>query len=129
MIYTRSENREFRDTKTAFTGAYRFILEEMFRTYKAKGESRDVGSPIHHRQSPQHQMAMARMKGWRIESAMSVDGWEGDAKTLEMIMEECGDAANFLVFVAALCSMLLAEVTEPAEPASHGRGGFKVTGG
>lgn len=109
MIYLQSEERAFKETRTSFEGAFRFVLEEMFRTFQAKAKVRDVGSPIHHRQSPQQQLAIAQAKCRRLESIMAVAGWERDDKALGLIMEECGDAANYLTFIAALCSMLVEE--------------------
>ena len=110
MIYLRTEEREFKRTRTDFEGAFRFILEEMFRTFKAKAAVRDTGSPIHHRQSPHQQLGIAQAKCRRIESLMATPEWERDTKALELLMEECCDAANYLGFVGALCSLLLTEI-------------------
>lgn len=118
MIYLQSEEREFKRTRTDFEGAFRFILESMFRTFQEKGAVRDVGSPIHHRQSPHQQLGIAQAKCRRLESLMSVPGWEQDQTALGLIMEECCDAANYLGFIGALCSMLLVELAD--KPRGHG---------
>lgn len=112
MIYLQSEERLFKQTRTTFEGAFRFILESMFRTFTEKGKVRDTGSPIHHRQSPHQQLGIAQAKCRRIESIMSDADWEGDPKALELLMEETCDAANYLGFIGALCSMLLEELSE-----------------
>jgi len=109
MIYLKAEREQFERTKKAFADAFKGILEGMWKTFEGKAKVRDVGSPIHHRQSPQEQVGMAKAKCRRLESIMSEDGWEDDPKALALVIEECGDAANYLTFVAALCSLLLAE--------------------
>ena len=109
MIYLKSELAQFEDTKRDFTNAFRKVLEEMFRVFNAKAKVRDVGSPIHHRYAPRRNLEVAQAKGRRIESLTSVQGWERDHEALALTLEECYDAANYLMFIAALCSMLQAE--------------------
>ena len=109
MIYLKSELAQFTETKEAFADAFRDALGSMWDTFQAKAKVRDVGSPIHHRYAPRRNLEVAQAKGRRIESLTSVQGWENDPKALASVLEECYDAANYLMFIAALCSMLQAE--------------------
>jgi hypothetical protein len=110
MIYLQHEEAEFTKTKEVFEDAYRALLEKMFNTFKEKGKTRDVGSPLHHRQSPTGMLSIAQAKCRRTESILSMDGWELNSKRLADIIEECVDASNYLLYIAALCRMLEKEI-------------------
>jgi len=81
----------------------------MLKTYRAKGESRDVGSPIHHRMSPEQILGLVQAKARRLDSTMSRPGWEREATELEKLIEESGDIATYASYISALCLMLLKE--------------------
>jgi len=106
MIYLEREEAEFTRTKKEFEEAYTALLEMMYSIFKKKGETRDVGSPLHHRQSPIGMLSTAQAKCRRAESIMSFDGWELNDKHLADIIEECVDTANYVLYIAALCEML-----------------------
>jgi len=110
MIYLQREKEEFARTKEEFEGAYETLLNRMFNTFKKKGETRDTGSPLHHRQSPVGCLSVAQAKCRRIESLLSFEGWE--TSLLPDIVEECVDAANYLLYIATLCRMLELEVPQ-----------------
>ena len=109
MIYLQREKEEFAKTKEEFEEAYRGLLEIMFATFKEKGRTRDTGSPLHHRQSPEGMLSIAQAKGRRIESLLSSERWELTGRHLADVIEECVDASNYLLYIAALCRMLRVE--------------------
>jgi len=109
MIYLEREKAEFTKTKKEFEEAYLALTNEMYSTFKEKGKTRDVGSPLHHRQSPVGCLSIAQAKCRRIESLLSLDDWELDGKLLAGLVEECVDAANYVLYIAALSRMLQEE--------------------
>lgn len=113
MIYTKRELEEFERTKAAFEKAYEAALERIYHIFKKKGETRDVGAPIHHRLSPTQMLSEAQAKCRRIEAILSrPERWETDPALVAKVAEESGDIANYMAFLAALCSLLSAEEEE-----------------
>jgi hypothetical protein len=109
VIYLEREKVEFTRTKQVFEDAYAALLEKMYDTFKEKGRTRDIGTPIHHRMSPAEMLGIAQAKGRRADSLLSVEGWELSSKHLASLVEESVDAANYLLYIAALCRMLQKE--------------------
>jgi len=109
MIYLQSEKEQFAETKAKFDAAYNYLLQELYNVYAAKGETRDALTPIHHRMSPENMVALAQAKLRRIETLVSQPDWENDKALREKVIEECGDVANYNLYIAALCLMLLKE--------------------
>lgn len=107
MIFLEREHEEFARTKEKFREAFETLLENAKTVVAVKGISRDRGSPVHHRMNPMTMLALAQAKGRRIEALMT-DGriWWRDQSQLDKIIEECSDASNYLLFIAALCTML-----------------------
>jgi len=106
MIYTKKEQEQFKLTKARFAKLFTGLLETMLATYERKGQKRDVGSPIHHRQSPSTMLAIAQAKTRRIESILSQPAWEREKSMREAVIEECVDAANYMLYIGALCLLL-----------------------
>lgn len=109
MIYLKGEKEAFELVKAEFEGEYTALLERMYSTFRKKGDTRDTGSPIHHRQSPISMLSIAQAKCRRIESILSRPGWEERRTSLEAVIEECVDVANYVLYLAALCSLLAKE--------------------
>ena len=109
MIYLEREKADFEKTKTEFEEQYCILLQRMFDTFKAKGETRDIGAPIHHRMSPATMVALAQAKMRRIETLISAADWKEDDNLRNKVVEECGDVANYVLYIAALCKMLQKE--------------------
>jgi len=109
MIYLEHERETFEETKKKFLEAYRSALERMWQVFVEKGKVRD-NTPLHHRQSPSSQLGIAQAKCRRLDALLASPFWSQDVDTLSKIIEECGDAANYLIFIAALCSMLQEEL-------------------
>lgn len=109
MIYLQREKEEFTRTKNKFEEQYCALLQRMHDVFQEKGRTRDVGSPLHHRQSPVGCLSIAQAKGRRIEALLSLKGWELSDKLLADVTEECVDAANYVLYIAALCEMLQKE--------------------
>lgn len=112
MIYLDSENQQFTKTKQQFEMAYIAHLERMLETYRQKGATRDIGSPIHHRHSPEQMLGVIQAKGHRIDSLFSGGDWQYQSDVLDKVIEECIDQANYALYIAALCSMLLKETEQ-----------------
>ena len=110
MIYLKAEKRAFEAVKERFGEAYIELLSKMHHTVAAKGEVRDTESPIHHRISPAGQLALAQAKCRRIEALLTKEGFATSHNLLDKTIEECTDAANYLLFIASLCTLLQAEV-------------------
>lgn len=106
MIYLKSENEKFNIVKEEFADEYSALLMRMYDTFIAKGKTRDAGSPIHHRQSPTSMLSIAQAKCRRVESILSRPGWEERQTALEDVIEECVDVANYVLYLASLCSLL-----------------------
>lgn len=112
MIYLQSEHKSFAETKLQFSEAYIAHLERMLETYRRKGETRDVGAPIHHRMSPEQMLGLIQAKGRRVDSLLSQPGWEHNGDDLDKIAEECLDQANYALYIASIASLLLKEVED-----------------
>lgn len=112
MIYTSKEKEMFQKVKLEFTNAYKELLDKMYRVYVERGKQRDIGSPLHHRQGPATLLAYAGTKVRRVETMLSFNGWETDIEMLEGLMEEAVDGANYLLYLASLCALLLDEKKE-----------------
>ena len=110
MIYLRREEAEFIKTKKEFEEGYTALLERMFSIFQEKGKTRDVGSPLHHRQSPVGCLTIAQAKCRRVESILSFDSWELNEKLLADLVEECVDTANYALYIATLAKMLQEEL-------------------
>ena len=112
MIYLKAEKHAFEVVKERFNKAYLALLETMFKVFEEKGKVRDAGSPIHHRMSPVSMLTLIQAKGRRIESLLSEPEWETKQDYLEKVVEECTDVANYALYIAALCSILLSETED-----------------
>lgn len=106
MIYLKSEVAAFGQVKDEFKYSYIALLGVMRDTFEAKGKTRDTGSPIHHRQSPNSMLSIAQAKCRRVESILSRPGWEERPTQLEDVIEECVDIANYVLYLASLCLLL-----------------------
>ena len=109
MIYLQSEIAAFEQVKAEFADEYTALLERMYSTFRKKGDTRDTGSPIHHRQSPESMLSIAQAKCRRIESILSRPEWEERRTSLEDVIEECVDVANYVLYLASVCSLLKEE--------------------
>ena len=114
MLYLKKEKEQFEETKAAFTKAYGELLQRMAAVADSKGEDRDTGSPIHHRMSPHDMLAILQAKSRRVESILSVSGWE-KSDQLSKVIEESVDIANYCLFIAALCSLLRKEEADSGD--------------
>lgn len=109
MIYLQREQAEFEKTKEEFEEKYTGLLQMMHDVFREKGRTRDTGSPLHHRQSPVGMLSIAQAKCRRIEALLSSEEQPWTGRHLADIIEECIDAANYLLYIAALCRMLRVE--------------------
>lgn len=112
MIYLDSENQQFTKTKQQFEMAYIAHLERMLEVYRERGKTRDIGSPIHHRQPPEYMLGVIQAKSRRVDSFFSIEDWQSNGDVLDDVIEECIDQANYAVYIASLCSLLLKEIEQ-----------------
>ena len=112
MIYLDREWKAFDRTQQEFASIYQDELKRMFAVFSEKAKVRDRSTPIHHRQSPAGQLGIAQAKCRRVETLMSKPDWSEVGPTLDDIREECGDAANYLMYISTLCAMLQKEQAE-----------------
>lgn len=105
MLYLKREQEAFEQTQTEFKVAYAALLDRVRKIYGEKSKIRD-DTPIHHRRSPTDMVAMASAKCRRVDSIISMAGWERDPAALKRVIEETLDGANYLLFLAALAKML-----------------------
>ena len=110
MIYLQKEREAFAETLEEFEATYIKLLENLLEVFRHKAATRDSETPIHHRMSPQTMLSLAQAKTRRVETLMSghVIWWEEEG-LLDKIIEECGDIANYSLYIAALCVMLKGE--------------------
>jgi len=112
MIYLQEEIKQFSRTKKKFADLYEYLLEQMFKTFKEKGAVRDAVTPIHYRLSPRDMLALIKAKSRRIEALMSSADYARNSKRLASTVEECIDVANYSLYIATICELLLAEESE-----------------
>ena len=113
MLYTRETRKRLDQEMTEFNRSYLEILEEMRRVMKERGQIRDTETPIYYRRSPEACLGLAVNKGLRIESLLGkLDREDPQREYLEGIVEECWDAANYMIFIAATCNLILKEFLE-----------------
>lgn len=109
MIYLQKEREAFAETLEEFEATYIKLLENLLEVYRHKAATRDAATPIHHRMSPQTMLALAQAKTRRVETLLSSSGTFEEAGRLVKVIEECGDIANYCLYISALCSMLKRE--------------------
>jgi len=115
MTYLKRELEEFARTREEFTAAYTRTLQSMHRIFVERGAVRDETTPVHHRMAPTDQLGVVKAKISRLKSYLAQPAWERDAGLVGEVLEEALDAANYLVYIAALCSMLLEEGKVPED--------------
>lgn len=110
MLATRKTKIRLREEQEAFRHEYYELLEVMKVIMEERGKVRDVSTPIYYRRSAHDCLGMAKHKALRIESLLSkLDLEDPQPKCLDDIVEECVDASNYLLFIAALCQLIRGE--------------------
>ena len=109
MIYLQKEREAFAETLEEFEATYIKLLENLLSVFQHRAATRDTDTPIHHRMSPQSMLALAQAKTRRVETLLSSQGTFEEPGRLVKVIEECGDIANYCLYISALCSMLKRE--------------------
>ena len=109
MIYLQKEREAFAETLEEFEATYIKLLENLLSVYQHKAATRDSATPIHHRMSPQTMLALAQAKTRRVETLLSLQSTFEGTDRLVKVIEECGDIANYCLYISALCSMIKRE--------------------
>lgn len=112
MIFLEREKREFARTHKEFAAAYVDAVLELRRVYEERSAVRDVDTPLHHRKSPEECLGEMKSRCHRLNSLFAKGDLVENVDTLNRVIEECSDIANYSLFISALCSMLLKERAE-----------------
>jgi len=109
MLYLKAEKVMFGKVKAMFGEQYEELLAQMSNTFKEKGKTRDVNTPIHHRSSPQALATMAELKVSRLKSICGATDLDRSPELLARLVEESVDLANYALFLGATAAMVLKE--------------------
>ncbi len=115
MIYLKSEQAMFEKVKTLFRAQCAIMTARAATRDAERGKSADLGSPIHHRMSPEGMAHEITKKGERVQRKQSVEDWTENLVILDEIVDDCMDVINYATFLGALCLM----VKEDREPKSN----------
>lgn len=120
MLFLKKEEEAHNETKAAFWFRYDSLLGAMAAVSQERGtrlQTLSGGSaPLHHRMTPEGMVHEVRKKARRIEETMLCDYWYRDRALVAKVIEECVDAANYALFLGALCKMLEDEMYEGGRP-------------
>jgi len=111
MLFPPSIKEAFKNQKQDFRVAYHQSLELMADKMKERGRARDSVSPLYYRRSPEGNLGMAQSKLIRTETLLgALDEENMTAEDMDAIIEEAIDAANYTIFIAALCLLVKEEL-------------------
>lgn len=111
MLFPPSIKEAFATQKQDFRLAFHHALELMGKTMQDRGRARDTVSPLFYRRSPEGNLGMAQSKLIRTETLLNtLDEANMTVEDMDAIIEEALDAANYTVFIAALCLMVRKEL-------------------
>jgi hypothetical protein len=120
MLVPKSTWRKMQEDLQTFNEAYLEILEKMRSIMVERGKVRDTSTPIYYRRDPSECTGLAKNKILRANSQLEeLDHENPEPRLLEGIIEECVDASNYLIFVAALCSRILEEQEDTDADSTH----------
>ena len=110
MLFPKNVRRMLSDEHGKFIARYELMLTKQKEIMYERGQDRDNESPIYFRRSPGMNLGITQSKVWRIESLLSKLNVKQPAiSQLKKLIEECLDAANYLLFIAVLCDIVLDE--------------------
>jgi len=111
MLFPPSIKEAFKNQKQDFRVAYHHALEQMGRIMQDRGRARDSVTPLYYRRSPEGNLGMAQSKLIRTETLLgALDEENMTAEDMDAIIEEAIDAANYTIFIAALCLLVKEEL-------------------
>jgi len=120
MLFPKNVRRMLGEEHGRFCARYERMVGDMQDLMVERGEDRDNESPIYFRRSPEMNLGVAQSKIHRIEALLTKLDVNTPAPTLlKKLIEECLDAANYLLFIAVLCSIVLTEEVEEWPEDSH----------
>lgn len=115
MLFPKKVRHMLASEHGRFIACYEQMLDKQKKIMYKRGEDRDNESPIYFRRSPEMNLGVAQSKIHRIEALLSqLNTREPAISSLKKIIEECLDAANYLAFIAVLCSIVLDEEEDEA---------------
>ena len=110
MLFPKNVRRMLATEHGRFIARYEQMLDKQKSIMFERGKDRDNESPIYFRRSPEMNLGVAQSKIHRIEALLTrLDVNKPAPAMLKKIIEECLDAANYLLFIAVLCSIVLSE--------------------
>lgn len=110
MLFPKNVRRMLSEEHGRFIARYEKMLGMQKSIMYERGKDRDNESPIYFRRSPEMNLGVAQSKIHRIEALLTRLNVNRPAPSLlKKLIEECLDAANYLLFIAVLCSIVLEE--------------------
>lgn len=108
MLFPKDVREQMERSQENFTASYLSILQKMQHVMEERGSVRDTDTPIYVRRSVGEQLGIAHGKFYRVQSCL--DSLNHKAPRLDLlrkVIEECIDIANYVIFIAALCRLVL----------------------
>lgn len=107
MLYLEVEKKLFKKIKDSFLVQIGILEGKAHSRRTSRGMSVDVGSPIHHRMTPEGMLHEVAKKAGRIQATQNDPMWATNPEALRRTVEEVVDIVNYSLFLGALCSMKL----------------------
>ncbi len=105
MLYLEVEKKLFKKVKDSFSAEIQNLEGEARSRRTSRGMSVDIGSPIHHRMTPEGMLHEVAKKAGRIQATQNDPMWATNPEALRRTIEEVVDIVNYSLFLGALCSM------------------------
>lgn len=113
MLFPKNVTEFMASERKKFSAYYVRLLDQQKEIMIEHGDDRDTETPLHIRRPPMENLSLAKGKVLRVQSLlMQIEQVGPTTYLLEKTIEECLDVANYIVFVATLCSMVLEEDSE-----------------
>ena len=110
MLMPKNVRELMQSEQLKFTEVYRDTLKELNRIMIERGRDRDTETPIYIRRPPESNRSLAEGKLLRVQSLLAqLDSERPYTKDLRKLIEECVDIANYAIFIAVTCKMVLDE--------------------
>ena len=122
MLFPKKMRTLLTQEHKRFNRIYVGMLDKQKQVMLERGADRDNETPIYIRRSPGENYGVASSKMLRIRSLLSnLDRNRPQASVLKKLIEECIDVCNYLLFIAALCSMVLEDEAVPEDPLAEAK--------
>lgn len=110
MLMPKETRDRLEVEKVEFAQHFQKVLDLMGKVMNTRGKKRDSDTPLFYRRTPEGNLSMAEGKIRRARTILgAIDTEDPDFNLLGDLLEETMDGANYLAFVAALCSLMMEE--------------------